>query len=275
MADEIRARQTSVAIGSCMSNLTASKLNSHYGVSRLFNVAHNRIDALMRYHVHCECEPPPIEQVISLIGEENMDEHLPIIENQYHNYLGLHELRGDVHVPDRGALISHLATHEVDYILCDNFMEQVGKLCSLRSRSAPWFEKQLFIIGHLVRDQAAFMQEFEFTDYIDAELAALHWADFLAYLRILQPNATICFFGFPYMIDRLNASKARRSRQMEEAIWNRVKDMDIIFVPAMNVSREQTEFPEDKLHFKMPVYESLAGMIYALRLAGVKRLRVS
>lgn len=270
----IRPGQVSVAIGSCMSNLVASMLHSYFGVERIFNVAHNRIDYFLNTHLWHRWAPPPFDHVVGLIGPEDPGGLVQIVRNQYREDLGLHEIT-PTEDPYRRDMLGYLTNRPVDFILCDNFMDQVGRLARARAAGHPWGSSQLFMVDSLVKDPQQFQAEFELTDYVDPALAARLWGEWLHYLRMLQPAATICFMGFPYTIDRTAPEKAARSHLMENLIRQATAELDIIFLPALNVPADHSQFPRDKLHFEGAIYKGIAGMLYSLRMGGVRKLLIA
>jgi hypothetical protein len=238
-------------IGSCLSNLTVLQMCKDYNFTRIFNVAHNRSDAFVGNFVKKDWRQLPLFELSEILNikPEHNEQGLQILNNQYEATCGTHEL------PSAPSIFT-LSDNDVDVIVLDNFMDIAALLVKLDIEEviSPFFINKNFI--NITDDKLVY------NDFLTPEESVENWLIIIDYLRSRFPSTRLVFLSFQYSTLIERKSHYHRAKAFDQLMSEKIKDKDVIFIPALTVKPILTKGLGDWAHFDNKIYKSLAGFIY-------------
>lgn len=242
-----------IAFGSCLSNLTATRLEQNYSFKRINNVANNRSDIFIKNFMTQTSKQIPREVLDQLLSfnDERRIAGLQIIDNQYKPTIGKHGL------PDEKCFFD-LESEEVDLILLDNFMDISAK--ALRLKDEKYSEYNPFFINDSFLKKGR--ESLDMIDFLTPKESVENWIMIINYLKKRFKKAKIIFFSFQYATIIDNKKKYDRSRTFSRLMRPHLHEMNILYFPSLFVRPDLTMGIQDWAHFNKTIYHALAGAIY-------------
>ena len=236
--------------GSCLSSLTATRLEVEYGFSRICNISHNRSDAFVNNFIAKETPQYNLVDLEKSITFKNEHEVIAkkILLNQSINSIGKYELPVNKSFFD-------LESDEVDVFLLDNFMDISAKLISDKDNDGfPFFMN----IGFAEKG----LENFKFGDFLDPIDSVNNWIKIIKFLKDLHPNAKFVFLSFQYnvLVDKPDRFKSAKefNMKMNEALAG----SDVLFIPSLIPDSSLTKGKSDWTHFSNQIYKALAALVF-------------
>ena len=249
--------------GSCLSNLTYSRLDHFHKWQKKQCIHHNRSDAFIKYYVEKSNVPIPLEELDSLLKDISPPIHdaRDIILNQLPETIGFFEVPKEKDGIKR-KYFEELANEPIDAIFLDNFMDLSSKLLVSKTfEGGKYKDSPMFINPSFYEYNEALANEFEFTPYLTPEESAANWMKIYRFYKKIQSNAKIYFFCFHYDTEPSNVERCARGEKFADTICELAKGSDLkIFRPVS--APERLKIPGDWTHFKWEIYEKLADVVY-------------
>lgn len=252
--------KTVAVIGSCMSNLTAARLEQMFGFEQTHCVHHNRSDAFLKYYVDRSHELIPKSTFSHLVMKPQFGAvEQAILDNQYPDDIGYFQLQ---HRKRQGkSFFDDLRETKIDLILLDNFMDVASML--VEDTSDPEAAgRPLFLNVGFYEQERELTERFRFTPFLSPLESALNWLRIYRWLRELQPQAKIIFLPYHSCSSVTNLQRYERIIGFS-SIFSRVAvGENLIVIPPLNVPPELTKGEDDWPHFQDKIYDALAGRVY-------------
>jgi len=252
-----------ISIGSCLSHLTAKKLDFKYGFKLEHNIYHNRSDAIINYFVDKNRMQIPFELLSKMLTPKQ--EYLKIskkfLENQYlEKTFGYYEL---IKSSNQNFLYD-IKHNSYDAILIDNLMDVAFKLAlpTENSQFTDFSSSGVYLNLHFYENEEYLKSQFKYDDFLTPQQSVNNHIKIISYLKALQPKAKIFFLPYHYSTssnvpDRQIRMKLFYSIFKEYAFAN-----NIYLIPPLNIKDDLILKDNDWTHYKDHVYEALASMIY-------------
>lgn len=248
--------------GSCMSNLTMSRLNNIYGYEQTHSIHHNRSDVFIKYHIEKNSMIPLEKLERELLPKNQSDlEARNILRNQYSEHLGLFQLESSRH--KYGNFIDFAHEGRWDLILLDNFMDIAAKLM-FNVIDDPYQEKPLFLNPHFYQNEAEISRQYHHTPFLSAQESLNNWITICQWLHKLQPQAKIFFIPYHSCSSTENEERYNRITGFHNLLGELKTSTNINIVPPLDVHPALTKGQVDWPHFDDRIYNALAGYIYLL-----------
>lgn len=259
----------SATIGSCLSNLTASRLSIDFGVTQTLRILHNRSDNFVKYYIDRSAKMIDMSYFDNFLVDTDkfrVDARY-FLQNQQPETIGYAQLQ------DRRRegidFFTELAEEPLDIILIDNFMDVSSKL--MRSTQPEWAESPVFLNPGFYENQDEILKNFTFTDFLTPKESAEGQNRIVQYVRQLQPTAKIFFLCFQYSTSEDSLERMARAHAFYDE-FKKIVDPGIYLIPPIDLPAD-LRIPGDWSHFVYPkVYQAIAGYIYLTAQANLPRI---
>jgi hypothetical protein len=228
-----------ITFGSCLSRYTANHFCRMFGGSVISSVYHNRSDAFVGKFLKRDWIHYPESEIQKMLN----DSGIPILRNQYDEWIGMHNLK------KRTQLFETLDRGIGNLIIIDNFMDISARLLSQNpnGQEGVFLRPQDF----LVKDHKLVLK-----DHLSIDVGIESMLSIVNYFRSKLPRAIIVFINFPNNIYESSPQKVARLKDYESKFFIE----DALIIPALKVHKKyQTE---EKSHFQPAQYAAYAGIVY-------------
>ena len=250
-----------ITIGSCLSNITAAHLVGKYGLEQTHSIHHNRSDSLVNYFIEKSANPIPLTILTDLLVPKGELEKTSkqFLHNQYDENLGFHDL-ANKKLPNQ-TFINDIKENKYDVILIDNLMD-VSSLLLYPTDMPDYSKSGLFLNLGFYENEQELSKIFKYGSFLTPEESVANHIKIITFLRMHQPQAKIIFLPYHYTTSKNDLERQSRIITFYEKFKDWAFSNEIILIPPLNVDNSLMANPSDWTHFKMHVYEALAGTIY-------------
>ena len=250
-----------ITVGSCLSNLTASHLVSKYGLMQTHSVHHNRSDNLINYFIEKSVPQIPLDYLNSLLKpkEEHRKAAHQFINNQYDENLGFHDL-ANTKLPNQ-TFMNDIQNNKYDVILLDN-LPDISYLLLYPTDMPEYSKSGLFLNLGFYEGEEELSKKFKYGAFLSPEESVSNHIKIITFLKIHQPQAKIFFLPFHHTTSKHDLERHTRIIDFYEKFKDWAYANDIVVIPPLDIDNSLMANVNDWTHFKMHVYEALAGTIY-------------
>jgi len=250
-----------ITIGSCLSNITAAHLTAKYGFNQTHSIHHNRSDSILNYFIEKTTRQIPLELLNEILvpKAEFEKSSTQFLHNQYDENLGFHDLQ-NIKLPNQ-KFFRDIKENKYDVILIDNLMD-VSSLLLYPTNLPEYSKSGLFLNLGFYENEIELTKIFQYGAFLTPSESVANHIKIISFLKIHQPLAKIFFLPYHHSTSKNDLDRQARIMQFYDNFKDWAFANDIYVIPPLNVDNSLMIDPGDWTHYKMHVYEALAGMIY-------------
>ena len=250
---------TVVVMGSCLANLPCLFLMSDYKWERPSCAAILRSDHFVERFLDRKGYLPPQEEFFARVQWK------PGLEKEGSRWLRecFRETVGHMEIPlEQPGLFEILETRSVDVVLMDNLHDNHSLLLHNRPGQDEPAYSLPFSLSRCANEHEL-AEQYYYGPPQDPESSVRNWTRIIRYVQETQPHARIIFYCAHHCTVPDIPDRYERARAFSTMMLSSAAELGVTVIPPFELPPELTRMPEDRDHFDMRVYRSMAGQIFA------------